>query len=268
MKIQLVLLVALFSILSIQHAFATHLLKHKVIAGAAGAGLLLKPKLTVGGALIGKALLLPKVLIAGKIAKKALIVGAGAIVAKKIVKTIHRKKSCRRTCVNCVRSPVRLLKKRAISDYVNRGFRSVSTGLQNTGIRLRNVGSIFHSTSDRLRNASLTTRVAGILASDRIRTTGSGLVRNLVRRRRATRRPSSNAPANFQFPNRNLSLDEMLGVVRQYNAEECLQRVICQLSAKNNYYGDEGTRFGAKLLNYENVSHREAEQYREASRNW
>ena len=166
MKIQIIFLVALFSILSIQHAFATHLLKHKVIAGAAGAGLLLKPKLIiggalagkalVGGALIGKALLVPKVLIAAKVAKKALVIGAGAIVAKKIVKTIHRKKSCRRTCVNCVRSPIRVLKKREISNLISRGV----NGLRNGGIRFRNVRNLF--------------------SRQQIRSTGSRLIRRLL----------------------------------------------------------------------------------------
>lgn len=121
MKIPVVCLVVLLAVISIQESSAIPHPLHKLHKVAGAGALLLKPKLVVGGALVGKklvggallgkALLKPKLigaglvggalvgkalllkkpklvvggLVAAKLAKKALLVGAGALAAKNLL---------------------------------------------------------------------------------------------------------------------------------------------------------------------------------------
>lgn len=217
MKFSIVFLLILVAVYAQSASAKVH--PHDKVAGAAGAGALLKlkPKVVAGGALVGgalvaKALLLKKpVLIAGgliaaKLAKKALVVGAGALVAKKLIQAIRAKRPCRRTCANCVRSrtvvrtaqrevtkqevreaPVvkqaaqretlqvqqqeatHKIEKRSIADYVNRGFESVSSGIESVGSRLVGFGETFRRGGERLKDVSARSRMAGGFVSDSIR---------------------------------------------------------------------------------------------------
>ena len=174
-----------------------------------------------------------------------------------------------------------LRERRSIADMVsnlsNRVFETFSSGLEGAGRGLRTVGNQFHRGSDYVRNASLSTRVVGVLASDRLRRGSESLLSsfsggesaeesNLVRTRRAAPRRQPIIPPNFQLPAGKLTLEEMLQFVKQHNAEVCLQRVICELSANSNIYGEDGIRFGTKLLNYRQVSNDDANKYKRASK--
>lgn len=196
-------------------AGAHHLIKPKVVVGAALVGKALIAKKLIGGALIGGALLLKKpALIAGgvvaaKLAKKALLVGAGALVAKKIIRAI---KPCRRGCTRCSRTRVaahreavreavrttevsepvvvrevqqpvqqavqeetRKIEKRSITDYVNRGFESVASGIESAGSGLSGLGDTLRRGGERLKDVSNQGRVAGGFVSDTIRSRGANV---------------------------------------------------------------------------------------------
>lgn len=200
-------------------------------AATQGLGLHLKKKLLIAG--VGKAVI-------------------GGLIGKKVVShVLHRK-------APCARATVLLRKRRSIADYANRAFNGISTRLESTGKSLRSIGNTFHRGSDTLNSASLNTKVYGLVASERIRSS----LRSLTRQRRAA---AARRPANLQLPSGKMSLDDMLRFVKSHNAEVCLQRVICELSAKSNIYGNEGVQFGTRLLGYNNVSHEEADKYRAAS---
>ena len=242
-----------------------HLLKPKIaggaLAGGALAGKALIGKKLIGGALLGKALLLkPKLivggLIAGKLVKKALVVGAGALVARRLIRAIKLRKPCRR-CRNCVRrrtiavsrsvetrkSASHQIEKRSITDVVNRGLESVSDRVRGTGTGLETVGDTLNLGIGLLSNVSSST-------VDGIRRGAANL--GLVRRGRAV--------------SGKMTLEELFRYVRQRNGQVCLQRIICELSAYNFHYGDEGVRFGTKLLAYESINHPEAVRYKNAQK--
>lgn len=191
--------------------------------------------------------------------KKLLIAGVGAkLLGKAVIGGLVGKKVLHRTAP-CARATVLYRRRRSISDYANQAFNGISSRLESTGKSLRSIGDTFHRGSDRLNSASLSTRVYGLVASDRIRSS----LRSLTRTRRAApRRP---VPGNLRLPSGKLTLDEMLNFVKEHNAEICLQRVICELSSKSNIYGDEGVRFGTRLLGYNNANHRDASKYKQAS---
>lgn len=44
------------------------------------------------------------------------------------------------------------------------------------------------------------------------------------------------------------NLNRLLQFVVQHNAQHCLARVICELSANPNRYGQDGLKFGTSLL--------------------
>lgn len=297
MRLSIVLLIALFAIVSISQTgqakthtahriaavagagaathkvatvagAATHLLKPKLVAGAALAGGALAGKAliakkVVAGALLGKALLLkPKLivggLVAGKLVKKALVVGAGALVAKKLIRSLRQRKPCRR-CRNCVRRRAVVsrsvetqkavvsrsvdtqkavshrIQKRSIFDVVNRGLESVSDRVRGAGNGLQVVGDTLNPLVSQgvglLRNVSTS-------AVDGIRRGASEL--GLVRNKRAT--------------SEDAKVRQLLEYVRVRKGQSCLQRVICELSVYNYHYGEEGISFGTKLLTYQHTN--------------
>lgn len=245
MRLSIVFL-ALFAVFSIQTASAVHLLK---------------PKLVLGGALVGKALLLkkPKLilggLVAGKLAKKALVVGAGALAAKALIghgrpcatHATHSASYSRsfESRTQQQQTIVHQIEKRSILDYVNRGLESVSDRVRSAEPGLRTVGDTLSRGVDYLRNASSST-------VDQIRSGVNTLVPGLVRRRRAV--------------SGRMSVEQLLRYVKERRGEVCLQRIICELSAYNYHYGDEGVNFGTKLLGYENISNPEAVKYKNAQK--
>ena len=244
MRFSTVFAFALFAVFAIQASSAVHLLKPKLIGGA-----------LVGKALLGKALLLkkPKLilggLVAGKLAKKALVVGAGALAAKSL---LGHARPCATRTASVARSYERIsqektivshqIEKRSIMDIVNRGIESVSDQVLSAGTRLKTVGDTFNQGVGYVRNASLS-------ATDQIRRGASSLMTatGSIRTKRAT-----------------MSVDQLLKYVKDRRGEVCLQRIICELSAYNYHYGDEGVRFGTKLLTYENIGLPEAVKYKNA----
>jgi len=59
---------------------------------------------------------------------------------------------------------------------------------------------------------------------------------------------------------------QLLQLVRSQNAQQCLQKVICELSANPNSHGQEGIRFGRSLLMLEAQTDKpSAAQYRQAA---
>lgn len=59
---------------------------------------------------------------------------------------------------------------------------------------------------------------------------------------------------------------QLLQLVRSQNAQQCLQRVICELTANPNSHGNDGVRFGRSLILLESQTDRQsAQQYRQAA---
>ncbi|CAG2113306.1 unnamed protein product, partial [Medioppia subpectinata] len=80
---------------------------------------------------------------------------------------------------------------------------------------------------------------------------------NYRRRREAQPDPAPQASANAQ---------QLLQLVRSQNAQQCLQRVICELTANPNSHGNDGVRFGRSLILLESQTDRaSAQQYRQAA---
>lgn len=181
--------------------------KHKLLGAALLAKILLKPKI-IAGAIIGG--LIVKKIIKKKLIKDALIGGAAILIGKKLLRnrkrcktntvrhvtrervhehdehhehhtatvgnTLNVVKPVENTATEVAKEPEpepdHKLVKRSISDMIKRDFELLSNFTHSVGTRLRSVGDFMHKQSDRLREASLTTKIAGVLASERVRSMG------------------------------------------------------------------------------------------------
>lgn len=61
------------------------------------------------------------------------------------------------------------------------------------------------------------------------------------------------------------AVNELMSFVHSRNAQQCLAKVICELSADPNLHGSEGVKFGSALLTMSETRHPRAAQFREAS---
>jgi len=74
------------------------------------------------------------------------------------------------------------------------------------------------------------------------------------------------ASIHRQTQQRRKTMEQLQQLATQQNAQQCLQKVICELSADRNAYGREGLRFGRNLLLLEGtVDARTARFYRQAA---
>ena len=61
------------------------------------------------------------------------------------------------------------------------------------------------------------------------------------------------------------AINELISFVQSRNAQQCLAKVICELSADPNVHGSEGVKFGSSLLSMARTNHPGASQFRAAS---
>lgn len=62
------------------------------------------------------------------------------------------------------------------------------------------------------------------------------------------RRRSAEADALGNAPSSSININQLIQFVQKSNAQQCLARVICELSANPNVLGVEGIKFGTSLL--------------------
>lgn len=62
------------------------------------------------------------------------------------------------------------------------------------------------------------------------------------------RRRSAEADALGNAPTSSININQLIQFVQKSNAQQCLARVICELSANPNVLGVEGIKFGTSLL--------------------
>ena len=62
------------------------------------------------------------------------------------------------------------------------------------------------------------------------------------------RRDADPEPEAAPEPQQQANAQQLLQLVRSQNAQQCLQKVICELSANPNSHGNEGIRFGRSLM--------------------
>ena len=60
-------------------------------------------------------------------------------------------------------------------------------------------------------------------------------------------------------------VNELITIVQSRNAQQCLAKVICELSADPNFHGDDGVKFGSSLKALGRANHPRAEHFRSAS---
>lgn len=63
------------------------------------------------------------------------------------------------------------------------------------------------------------------------------------------------------------NVGQLLDLVEKNHAEECLARVICELSNNPKAYGESGSRFAQSLLKFRQSKHPKVKQYLDAMTN-
>lgn len=63
------------------------------------------------------------------------------------------------------------------------------------------------------------------------------------------------------------NVGQLVDLVSRNNAEECLARVICELSHNTKAYGDSGSKFAQSLLKFRQSKHPKVKQYLDAMTN-
>ena len=185
----------------------------------------------VGKALLGKALLLkkPKLIIGGLVAGK---LAKKALVVGAGSLAGHKLLGGHRPCAT---------RSTSFSSF-SRSFES-SSYQKTIAHRIEKRSPVYRAMENLYKkNATLNTVYP-------IRRGARNLTAGLVRRRRAT-----------------MTVEQLLKYVKDRNGEVCLQQIICQLSAYNYHYQDEGVRFGTRLLAYENIANPEAAKYKAAQK--